>query len=260
VDLVDGPTLDSIEEELRAVNGEAVVLRCQRCEIDLARILSTGMYSSAGLGGQAAARALAGAAAGGGRQEPGEISAPSSSTGADPVAAAAGDAAAAGSAAAAAAAAGEAAAPHDHDHECTAACHHGGAGESRVHTVTLLVDGPPLDLHRLRHWMDELLWESTERLDLFRVKGLLHVVPEDAPVGTPVGARTAAATQAGGSEGGQPPPPRKVVLQGVHEIYDVVDVGEWRADERPSSKLVFIGRRLQREQLLQGVCHCQVVP
>ena len=79
----------------------------------------------------------------------------------------------------------------------------------------------PLGLPALRLWLDELLWERTAAADLFRVKGLLSVAGSDS----------------------------KVVLQAVHEVYDVVEGPAWQPGERRRSKVVLIGRRLDRAAL-----------
>ena len=49
-------------------------------------------------------------------------------------------------------------------------------------------------------------------------------------------------------------------LQGVHEIYDVVEGPEWRPGEPRGSKLVLIGRRLRRDALAAGLQACIVSP
>ncbi len=165
-DLADEQQLREIEGEIRGVNAEAGITRCHRCTIDLRLILNTGMYS-AGLRGAAAAAAGSGgddggaagaergtpAAAGGGteqqqQQQQGE----------------------------------------DAEHACGPQCsnpehhhhhHHGSDSDpNKVGTVTIsLPPGQPLDLARLRHWLDTLLWEdgTADAADLFRIKGLLCV-------------------------------------------------------------------------------------
>ncbi len=45
-------------------------------------------------------------------------------------------------------------------------------------------------------------------------------------------------------------------VQGVHEIYDVVEGPAWRPGEARGSKLVFIGRRLRRDALAAGLQAC----
>lgn len=110
---------------------------------------------------------------------------------------------------------------HSHNHN------HGG---SQVHSVTLVLDRP-LVLTTLRHWLDELLWErGTRKEDMMRIKGLLYV---------------------SGS-------PCKWVLQAVHDIYDVTKGPEWEGSGTGYrySKLVFIGRYLDRERLMEDLLKC----
>lgn len=238
MDLVSQQQLEEIQQDIAAVNTEAAVLPCHRCEVDLKHILNTGIYS-------------------------GTLSPPATIAAAEETAAAAGAGAAAaavGQSAAAAAACGAVAAvaaagPPEGDHQehahsaaCThshsegegpcAACGHaplhqqGLDSSSRVCTVSLVLDLRPLDLTRLRHWLDELLWEerSAERPDVLRVKGLLWVA---------------------GSAGGS-----KHICQGVFDIYDVVEGPAWLPGEGRYSKLVLIGRRLDRHALQRQLEGC----
>jgi len=83
------------------------------------------------------------------------------------------------------------------------------------------------DLDRLRHWLDEFLWEneeSTNEKEVYRVKGLMHTI---------------------GS-------PNKWVLQGVHELYDIIKGPEWGNDV-PYSKIVFIGKNLDHEEISKAL-------
>ncbi|PSC71484.1 COBW domain-containing 1-like [Micractinium conductrix] len=223
-DLASEEELGQIERQLRQINEAASVVRCQRCDIDLAAVLNTGMYSKDALH-------LSGTDAAG-------------------TAGAAGAAADAGDAACSEPGCGEAAcSKHCEEPGCSDATHHhhhhhaqnhgGGGGEqvaqhdSRIGTVTVHLPGAPLDLDHLRRWLDGLLWEETaEPVDLFRMKGLLHVA---------------------GSE-------RKQVLQGVHELYDIVEGPAWAPSERRASKLVFIGRRLRRDKLAADLAACLASP
>lgn len=224
-DLVNEATLARVEAEVAAINSEAVPVRCERCNVDLAVILHTGLYSAAGAGrwGAAAAPEAAEAAATGSKlQEP--------------------DAHTAAEHDHAASSQHEQGKEHEHDHSghegpCDAQCSHPPhAHDQRVRTVTLRLDRP-VSLPSLRHWLDELLWERGDgaggmrREDVFRVKGLLWVA---------------------GSE-------RKWVLQAVHELYDVTEGPEWGEGEHPrGSKIVFIGRHLVADALLRDVQLCCV--
>eukprot|EP00887_Chlorella_sp_A99_P001389 scaffold8.g1389.t1 len=204
-DLVGSEELAATEAELRGVNAEAGIVRCERCAIDLGLILNTGIYT-------AGARGPAPAAAAGGAAARGE-----------------------------AAAAGEEA-EHEHGPDCGPSCsqpanRHGRQQQQQpaaphrhaIGTVTLH-EARPLSLPRLRHWLDELLWEESGEAtaDFMRIKGLLSV--------------------AGSTH--------KQVIQGVHELYDVLNGPAWGAGERRASKLVFIGRRLDAGALAAGLARC----
>lgn len=256
-DLASQAELAAIERELRGINAEAGITHCQRCQIDLSAILNTGLYS-------AGMRPPAGGEPGSGNGGSGE-----GLQGAEAAAGSAARAAEAGTGAAAAAAGGRRGAgtgsdgqqqqqqqhcsdpqcddPEHHHQQQQQPCtnpqcsdpehphHHSHQHDARVGTVTISLPGAPLDLSRLRHWLDCLLWEGTaDSADLFRIKGLLHVA------GT-------------GSS-------RKHILQGVHEIYDIVEGPEWAPGEQRGSKVVFIGRRLRRDALAADLAACQLAP
>ncbi|EFN58776.1 hypothetical protein CHLNCDRAFT_29783 [Chlorella variabilis] len=194
VDLAGEEQLARVEGTIRGMNAEAAILRCQRCEIDLARILNTGIYSAVMQGLQAA--------------------------GAEP----------------------------------------GSGHDSRVGTVTILLPGRPLDLPRLRHWLDALLWEQEQEQEQGQGQGQGSEGAAAGAAGGAAGAATAAAAapvifrikgllHVEGSE-------RKHILQGVHEIYDVVEGPAWAPGEDRRSKVVLIGRGLDRRALERGLHSC----
>jgi G3E family GTPase len=50
--------------------------------------------------------------------------------------------------------------------------------------------------------------------------------------------------------------PRRMILQGVHMLMGA-DVGRpWGKDEKPGSKMVFIGRNLPKDAILKGLEAC----
>ena len=57
--------------------------------------------------------------------------------------------------------------------------------DPEVSTVTLRIDDP-VALDGFKVWMDTLLWESAAVVDIFRVKGLLHVAGSDRKHGLQV--------------------------------------------------------------------------
>ena len=52
--------------------------------------------------------------------------------------------------------------------------------------------------------------------------------------------------------------PKRFVFQGVHMILDGDLQRDWRADEKRSAKLVFIGRELKQDLIRKGFEACKV--
>ncbi|PAW88107.1 MAG: cobalamin biosynthesis protein CobW [Pedosphaera sp. Tous-C6FEB] len=102
------------------------------------------------------------------------------------------------------------------------------AGHTHDDTVSSvgITEETPLDPKKLNAWMSELL--ATKGADIFRMKGILHV------------ANT----------------PNRFVFQGVHMLFDGKPDRPWKADEHRASRLVFIGRNLDRAELTAGFRNC----
>jgi G3E family GTPase len=83
----------------------------------------------------------------------------------------------------------------------------------------------PFDRARVESYVQELLKSKGD--DIFRLKGILALKDE----------------------------PRRYVLQGVHRITDLRAADAW-GEDRPMSKLVFIGRNLDRRALERGLEAC----
>ena len=64
--------------------------------------------------------------------------------------------------------------------------------------------------------------------DLFRYKGVLYMKGSD----------------------------RQTVFQGVHQMMGADFGRRWKAGERPSTKMVFIGRNLPKDMIVQGLQQC----
>ncbi len=86
----------------------------------------------------------------------------------------------------------------------------------------------PIDQHKFQQWMGTLLQEKGQ--DLLRTKGILAHPNED----------------------------RRFAFQAVHMIADGDFIGRWPEDSPRHSRLVFIGRDLNRPQLRRGFEACQV--
>ena len=102
------------------------------------------------------------------------------------------------------------------------------AGHTHDDTVSSvgIAEEAPLDPKKLNAWMSELL--ATKGADIFRMKGILHV------------ANT----------------PNRFVFQGVHMLFDGKPDRAWKTGEHRASRLVFIGRNLDRAELTAGFRNC----
>ncbi len=99
--------------------------------------------------------------------------------------------------------------------------------DSSVTSVGFDVAGE-LDPDRLDAWMDRLVQEWA--VDIYRMKGILAIAGED----------------------------QRHVFQGVHMLVDVQPAAAWAPGEERRSRLVFIGRNLDRRQLEASFTSCLV--
>jgi G3E family GTPase len=99
--------------------------------------------------------------------------------------------------------------------------------DSEVISVSFEVERP-IDPERFNAWMTQLL--ATKGQDLLRTKGILHYEGED----------------------------RRFAFQAVHMLADGDFIGPWKEGEKRRSKIVFIGRDLNRPVLRRGFEACQV--
>jgi G3E family GTPase len=95
-----------------------------------------------------------------------------------------------------------------------------------IDCVSLRVEGP-LERSRFLSWLQQLVVEQGR--DLLRAKGIVDVA---------------------GSE-------RRFVFQGVHMSLDTEFDRPWRLNEARDSRLVFIGRNLDRRELRDSIRHCK---
>jgi G3E family GTPase len=117
---------------------------------------------------------------------------------------------------------------HDHDHH-HGHHHHHGPHDARVKAYSLAFD-EPLDWDLVSRWLAALRhWRGA---DLLRVKGILNIRGEDAPL----------------------------VVHGVHHVFHPpVRLAAWPDDDR-RSRLVFITRDLDRAELEATLREAGVVP
>ena len=83
----------------------------------------------------------------------------------------------------------------------------------------------PLDARKVNDWLSYLL--QTHGEDILRMKGVLNIKGDE----------------------------RRYVFHGVHMMFDGRPDRPW-GERRASSQLVFIGRKLDREELLAGFSAC----
>jgi len=97
--------------------------------------------------------------------------------------------------------------------------------DNAVTSVGIHMDGEVSD-KRFNKWLSDLLAQQGK--DIFRSKGILNIK---------------------GSE-------ERLVFQGVHMLMDVSAGRPWGPKQKRENILVFIGRNLNREQLVKGFCSC----
>ena len=99
--------------------------------------------------------------------------------------------------------------------------------DSEVNSVSFEVSRP-IDAEKFNVWINQLLQSKGQ--DLLRTKGILHYAGDN----------------------------RRFAFQAVHMIADGDYIGEVKAGDPRKSKIVFIGRDLNRPQLRRGFEACQV--
>ncbi len=89
-----------------------------------------------------------------------------------------------------------------------------------------ITDDAPLDSKRFNKWMSTIL--RTKGVDIFRMKGILNFQNADT----------------------------RFVFQGVHMLFDGKPDRAWKPEEKRRSQLIFIGRNLDRSELIAGFRDC----
>nr|GMC86338.1 COBW domain-containing protein 1 [Ipomoea batatas] len=93
-----------------------------------------------------------------------------------------------------------------------------------------ICESQQINLDKIRVWLEELLWEKKYGMDIYRCKGILRVMNSD----------------------------QLYTLQGVREIYEIVPTRDWRNGENQMNKIVFIGKSLNEDILLDSLRACVV--
>ncbi|MCQ8783656.1 CobW family GTP-binding protein [Mangrovibrevibacter kandeliae] len=119
---------------------------------------------------------------------------------------------------------------HHHDHDHHGHDHHHDHGTvSPIHDVTVTsvsLRGGELDQKAFFPWIQQLT--QTEGPNILRLKGILAFAGDQD----------------------------RYVVQGVHMIIEGDHQRPWREDEKRESRLVFIGRELDRDALAKGFAAC----
>ncbi|NWH08890.1 MAG: GTP-binding protein [Alphaproteobacteria bacterium] len=126
---------------------------------------------------------------------------------------------------------------HDHDHECDEHCEHDHGHDHDHHhghdhvaeagiTSFSFSSEKPIDGEKLTAWLRTLLAEQGQHI--LRSKGIFWIKGEE----------------------------RRFVFQGVHMMMDGELTQAWRPNERKWSRLVFIGRHLDRPAFAKGFEAC----
>ncbi|KAI7840554.1 hypothetical protein COHA_005709 [Chlorella ohadii] len=107
---------------------------------------------------------------------------------------------------------------HGHSHQ-----HHDDA----VSSVSISIEGD-MDLDKVNYWLGGLM--EVKSNDLYRMKGVLAI--KDFPA--------------------------RFVFQGVHMLFEGMPDREWKEGEKRVSKMVFIGKELDRQLIEEGFRECLV--
>jgi G3E family GTPase len=99
--------------------------------------------------------------------------------------------------------------------------HHDHEHDAGIESVSLISD-KPINPAKFENWISEL--RATKGPDLLRYKGILDMAGSDA----------------------------KLAIQGVHMMMEGSDLAPWQKGEKRQSRLVFIGRNLDRQALAKG--------
>jgi G3E family GTPase len=114
---------------------------------------------------------------------------------------------------------------HDHEHHHDHTHEHDHVAAAGISSVSLSTD-TLIDPQKLLPWLDQLTQQRGP--DILRLKGIFAFPDE----------------------------PKRFVVQGVHMIVEGDTQRDWREDETRTSRLVFIGRNLDRAELEAAFAAC----
>ena len=113
----------------------------------------------------------------------------------------------------------------DHDHAHDRHHEHDHEHDPDISSVSLASD-KPIDVAKFEQWMGEL--RATKGPDLLRYKGILAIAGTD----------------------------QRLAIQGVHMMMEGSNLANWKPGQKRESRLVFIGRKLDAEELRKGFTGC----
>ena len=100
---------------------------------------------------------------------------------------------------------------------------------THIHDPTItsvgIVEDGDLDMDKMNGWLGTLLREKG--VDIYRMKGVLSIRGQED----------------------------KFVFQGIHMLFDGQPMEPW-GDTKRSNRMIFIGRNLDREELMSGFNSC----
>ncbi|CAI9785281.1 unnamed protein product [Fraxinus pennsylvanica] len=99
--------------------------------------------------------------------------------------------------------------------------------DSSVRTLCIC-EPKEVDFDKVRTWIEEIIWDKKYGMDVYRCKGVLSVVNSD----------------------------KLHTLQAVRELYEIVPTRKWKDGENRINKIVFIGRLLNEEILMDSLRAC----
>ncbi|KAK6133636.1 hypothetical protein DH2020_032546 [Rehmannia glutinosa] len=99
--------------------------------------------------------------------------------------------------------------------------------DSGVRTLCIC-EPKTVDLEKVRMWIEEILWDKKYGMDVYRCKGILSVLNSD----------------------------QLYTLQAVREVYEIVPTRRWKDEENRVNKIVFIGRSLNEDILVNTLGAC----
>ena len=85
-----------------------------------------------------------------------------------------------------------------------------------------------MNVGKLNRWIENLL--TTKGPDLFRYKGVINVKNMES----------------------------RMIFQGIHMLFSGGFASPWKPDEKRETKFVFIGKNLNRQELIDGFLACKV--